>query len=141
MFLQKKIYMRRDKKKWCIVRLYKFKGDMQRAYKGLSPKDTHHFKVRGCHLAYSKMNVSKRGNRNYSGETGTILLSLKDCGAGIVTHEILHGIFWAHNHTFSKEQYPFTITDMKHEESILQDFTYAVTQFYQWYWKVENKLR
>lgn len=71
-------------------------------------------------------------------ETGTILLSLEYCGAGIVTHEIMHGILWARKNGFKKQQYPIVIKTMEEEENILQDFTYAVQFFYNWYWKIDK---
>lgn len=74
--------------------------------------------------------------RKVKNDTGKVLLSLQDCGAGLVSHELLHAVLWAYKHKRSKKQYPIVIKNMNEEEKILQNHTYAVKQFYNWYWKV-----
>lgn len=91
--------------------------------------------VLGVHCPYEKY----RG-RKLSPETGTVFLAVEYCGAGIVSHELLHAVLWAHKHKRNKRQYPIVIENMRQEENILHNHTYAVEQFYRWYWKVvENK--
>lgn len=69
------------------------------------------------------------------GETGTVFLSVEDCGAGIISHEFMHAVLWAYKHTKNKKQYPIVIKNMKEEEVILHNHTFVVQQFYKWYWR------
>lgn len=140
-FLSHKIFVNRRKTKWCIVKVYSFKYDMQVAYKKFRPHDTHHFHVAGVHCGYELLRISKSKKEVMTGETGTIFLNVDQCGAGIATHEIMHAILWAKNHKRNADQYPIVIKNMKEEESMLMDFTYAVQQFYRWYWKVYKRLK
>lgn len=140
-FLELRLYMNRKKTKYCKLLLYAFKYDMQVAYKKYRPHETKQMRVAGAHCGYVLLRIRKDKREILTREAGTIFLSMENCGAGVVTHEILHAILWAHGHTKDKQQYPFTIKNMKHEEEILYDFTHAVSQFYNWYWKVEKKLQ
>lgn len=138
---QRKIFLNKKNNRYCVVKLYKTKKEMQDAYKKASPKDANHFKVSGVHMAYVKLYIKKKGKTILSHETGTILLNLENCGAGVVGHEIMHSILWAHKHKRNKEQYPIVINNMKEEEEILHNFTYAIRQFYNWYWRVEKQIK
>jgi hypothetical protein len=140
-FLKKIIYLNKEHTKFCRVILFKDKKEMQRTYKRLRPKDTYHFKTLGVHWPYTLLEIDKNKNTRLSKETGTVLLSYKNCGAGIVTHELMHAVLWSWRHHKNKEQYPITIKNMKEEEDILQCHTYAVKQFYNWFFKIENKLK
>jgi len=133
-----RLYLRRDCKKWAIVRLYDTKKEMQSALKKFKPGIKNHLRTLGCHCAYDLYKIAK-GRTRTLGETGTIFLNQKHCGAGIATHEILHAVLWAHNHKRGKQQYPITINSMKEEEDLLHDFTFAVRNFYNWFWKVDKK--
>lgn len=130
--------MTKNHKKWCIVRVYKTKKSMQIAYKKFRPNDLGHFKTLGAHCAYDLIKIGRDGRTVTSGETGTIFLHKNKCGAGIACHEILHGVLWAFRHRRNKIQYPFVLKSMEDEEELLHNFTYAITQFYQWYWEIEN---
>jgi hypothetical protein len=92
-------------------------------------KDKGHYNVSGVSLHYEN-----RVNGKCQPETGTVLLCLDHCGAGVVSHEFLHAVLWAYKHRKNKKQYPIIIKNMREEEDILQNHTFAVTQFYNWYW-------
>lgn len=153
----KKIYLNTRKTKYCVVELYKTKKEMREAYKKRCPHDTHHDIVLGAHQAYEKFIMPKKFKKDHADnpkkfyrlntsklklapETGTIFLSLEDCGAGVVTHEIMHATLWAYKHKKMKQQYPIKIKDMKEEELVLRNFTLAVQQFYRWYWKIKDRV-
>lgn len=139
-FKQKKVWLNKKHSKYCIVKLFADQFEMQTFYKSYCDErklsDTYHFEVKGCSIHYEL-----RMGRKCSPETGMVLLCFKYCGAGIVSHEFLHAILWAHKHKVNKKQYPFVIKNMKEEEEILHNHTYAVTQFYKWYWKIETQFK
>lgn len=156
MLKTKRIYLNLKKTKYCIAKLYSSKEEMANAYKKFRPLDKNHNAVLGCHCAYEKWNfvtspkktVSKKGiigfkevikSKTIKPETGTVFLCFEHCGAGVVTHELMHAIIWAHKHRMYKKQYPFVLNNMKEEEKLLHNFTYAVRQFYDWYWKIEKE--
>lgn len=130
-YRKKKIIVNQEKDKWVWCYLFKEKGEMQKAYNLASPKDRGHDKVEGVAI-----------NRSYqkSKQTGYVFLHTGRCGAGVVSHEFMHSVLWAHKHRYWKEQYPITIKNMKEEEKILHNLTVAVAQFYKFYWDiVDNK--
>ena len=108
---------------------------MQDHYYKLQPDDSNHYECQGVSLHYEKIDVE--GNKT-SPETGTVLLHFGSCGAGTVSHELLHATLWAYKHRKGKKQYPIIIKDMDEEEVILRNHTEAVRQFYIWYWKVRG---
>lgn len=114
---------------------------MQEAYKKFRPQDRNHFKVSGCHCGYELLKVRRGKKTRLSKDTGTVFLSFGHCGAGVVTHELAHAILWAHRHKRGKQQYPIVIKNMKEEEEILYNLTYAIRQFYTWYWKIEKEFK
>lgn len=135
----KKIYLNGKKSKYCLVRLFDKKKDMQKAYKESCPTDKNHDKTLGAHHAYEAIIVEKGKRDRLSPETGTLFCSLENCGAGVISHELMHAIFWARGHKFMKKQYPIIVQNMKEEEELLHNFTYAIIQFYNWYWRI-NKI-
>jgi hypothetical protein len=154
---QKKIYLNTDKTLYCIAKLFKKKKNMQEAYKKFSPNDKNHFKVLGAHRAYEKWLVSKKPKirvskkgvvkafmstklKGIETETGTLFLSLEDCGASVISHEIMHAVLWANKFKKYKKQYPITIKSMEEEERILYNFSFAIRQFYNWYWEIKSKV-
>jgi hypothetical protein len=141
MYRQKKIWTDKKKGKYCIVKLFKTKIDMQNAYKDRCPSDTQHYRCLGAHNAYEKVKVESDGEMTTMNETGTVFLNLEFCGAGIVSHELMHAVLWAHGHKKNKKQYPIVIKNMKQEEAILQNHTIAVIDFYKWYWKIEKQFK
>ena len=139
LYRHKKIWLNEKHTKYCIVRLYKDKKEMQKYYDTVS--DYH--AVKGIQVAGASMHWVKVSTktRKVHAETGMVLLCMERTGAGIVSHEFMHAILWAHRHHKNKKQHPIIIRDMKEEELILYNLTYAVTQFYRWYWKVEKEMK
>lgn len=137
-FLELKLFMNRRKTRYVKCFLYRNKKLMQDAFRKLRPDAKYIRGTLGAHCAYQILNTN---NNRTSKETGTIFLSMKNCGAGVVTHEILHGILWAHRFKAHKKQYPTVINNMEQEEELLHDFSFAVSSFYDWYWKVEKQLK
>lgn len=144
-YFRKKLYVTRDRKKFVILKLFITQNDMQEAYKSECPADmvskSYYKRVLGAHRAYVTVRVNQNGRSVYYNETGTIFLSLENCGAGIVTHEILHAVLWAWKHRKSKQQYPIVINNMTEEEDILLNHTHATKHFYDWYWKIRDKVK
>lgn len=136
---RKKIFLNEGHTSYCIVKLFKTKLLMQQAYEKRSPQDDGHYKVSGCHIAYTLLLVDKKKKTRISPQTGEVFLNLSECGAGIICHELAHAIFWAHMHKNKKKQYPFIIKNMDEEEEILYNLTYAIRQFYTWFWEVKKK--
>lgn len=135
--IRKRIFLNRNKSKYCVVHLYNFKYDMQQAYlRYCKERGQKGEPVLGASCHYEKWDTKKGGKEVFSNETGTVFLCVEECGAGIVTHELMHAILWAHKHKIGKEQYPFVIKNMKEEETILTNHTFAVTQFYKWFWEL-----
>lgn len=113
---------------------------MQDYYKWYCDKygknDTGHYSVLGVSLHYTKFikNI-------LHSDVGIVLLNINDCSASIVSHELFHAILHAYKHTKYKKQYPIVIKNMTEEEKILHNHSFAVNQFYNWYWKVESKFK
>ena len=134
--LKNRIYLNRNKKKWCIVQLYNFKYDMQQDYvKYCKERGQEYNPVKGASTHYWK---SK--GKLLSGETGTVFLSVEDSGAGVVTHELMHATLFANQHNETKTHYPIVIKNMRQEETILHNHTYAVIQFYNWFYRVAKAI-
>lgn len=130
-FLKKKIWLREDKGKWCWCFVFKKKSEMRVYYKKVSPQDKNHDFVRGCSIHFYRYK-----GKILSRKTGVVLLNFEDgCGAGVTTHELLHAVLFANQHHKTKPQYPIVIKSMEQEEKILHSHTFAVNQFYKWYWK------
>jgi hypothetical protein len=129
---RKLIYLNEKKSKFCIIKLFDTKKEMQDAYAKFRPDDTQHYKCLGAHCAYEKLLFSNSKRGSLSKESGTVFLSKEYLGAGIVTHELMHAVLWAYKHKRGKKQYPIIIKSMKEEEEILHNHTYAVKQFYNW---------
>lgn len=139
MHRSKEIYVNEQGTKYVKVFVYSTKLEMQAAYKKFSPQDGNHNKVKGAHCAYNKYIIPKGGKRKYlSHETGTIFLCYPSCGAGVISHEFLHAVLWAHQHTKTKKQYPVVIKDMKQEETICYSLTRCVKEFYNWLYRIEK---
>lgn len=132
-YWKKKIFVNENNYVWC--RVYADKKEMQRYYEKVGGNDSDHYKCSGVALNYERWCFSGNKKTQVSMETGTVLLHLKSLGAGIVSHEFMHAVLWAHKHKKGKNQYPIIIKDMKEEEEILHNHTYAVRNFYSWYWK------
>lgn len=106
------------------------------------PKDCGHYKVLGVHLCNSWYHVYKSGKSKHYPHTGNVLLYFDGCGAGIVTHELMHATLYAWNcKDLSKPQFPIIIKSLKDEEEILHNHTHAVMQFYRWYWRIADKVK
>lgn len=152
---KKRIYLNEEKTKYCIVKLYKTLNEMQTAYAKQCPYDKNHNQVLGVHNAFElfapinkKEKIDKnlligKSTKNFRllPQSGIVFLSLKNCGAGIVTHELMHAVLWAYKHKINKQQYPIIIKNMKEEELILRYHTLAVMEFYKWYWKIKSKVK
>lgn len=135
-YRKKKIFLDTNKIKYCFVKLFQDKTEMQKA---AYPNENGHDKVLGVHNGFTRLHYEKDGTTTVSNQTGQVFLNINDCGAGVVVHELMHAVLWAHKHSDTKEQYPIVIKDMEEEETILHNHSYAVIQFYQWYWKVVEK--
>jgi hypothetical protein len=138
LYRRKRIYLNEGRTKYCIVRVYKRKRDMQEAYKVFSPQETDPFSVAGVHCGYDLLKVGEDGKSVLGPETGTVFMNYGQCGAGIVAHELGHAVLWAHKHNKKKEQYPIIIRNMDEEEEILYHQTLAVQQFYNWLYSIEK---
>lgn len=75
-----------------------------------------------------------------SGEVATVFLSCQNAGAGIVSHELLHAVLYAYKYKKNKKQYPIIIRSMNEEDKILRNHTFAIIQFYKWFWKVTKEV-
>lgn len=132
-YKRKKIWLTTDKTKYCTVLLFNTRKEMREYFseycKRTNQRD--YDNILGASLHFEKYI-----NGNITKETGKVLLSLQDCGAGVVSHELLHATLWAYKHRRNKKRYPFIIKSHNEEERVLQNHTYAVKQFYNWYWKV-----
>jgi hypothetical protein len=141
---KKRIYLNKEKTRYCVVRLYGKKTDMHIAYaKSLNESGCQEAGevvdpfVQGAHVGYKRIRIHDDGSEELNGETGQVFLHFGHAGAGTVSHELLHAVLWAWKHQIDKEQYPIVINSMEEEEEILYAHTDAVNQFYTWYWKVE----
>lgn len=136
-YRRKKVFLTTDKSKYCVVKLFESKKLMQDAYKKFRPDDDNHDKVEGVSCHYDRVNID---TNECHPEVATVFLNVNSCGAGVVTHELMHSCLWAWKHSGVKEQYPIVINNMDDEEEVLHNHTYAVMQFYDWYWKVVDKI-
>lgn len=145
LYKRKKIFLDLRRKKYCLVRLYVNKQTMQSDYKkhldAAGAKYHNPHKTLGAHHAYTQSIKSKNGKWVYTNETGIVFLNMDYTGAGIVSHEFAHAILWAWRHTPRKQAYPIIINNNREEEDVLHNLTFAVRQFYIWYWKVEGELK
>ncbi|HMF73451.1 MAG TPA: hypothetical protein VK616_18350 [Flavitalea sp.] len=132
----KKIYLNTQKTKHCNVRLYRTKKEMRDGIRKYRSYEKQIDQIAGCCCPYTRYNI---GTRTARPDVAKVFLSIQDCGAGIVTHELLHAVLWAWKHSFRKKQHPILIKDMNDEEEILHNHTFAVKQFYNWFF--ENKKR
>lgn len=135
-YRRKKIWLTLDKKKYCYVRVYPDKASMQEAYRAYRSYDGKNgWKILGAHSGYTRY-VCEKGKRCKTlPETGTVWLSKENCGAGIVAHELMHAVIWARTHRARwTDQYPFVIKNMNEEEKLLHNLTYAIRQFYTWFY-------
>lgn len=134
---KKRIYLKYDMTKYCDVFLFDTRKELRAFYAKHCPKDGNHHKVRGVSVHrdyYQQKGKSKKWV--LMPKTGEVLLSLQDCGAGVVTHEFMHATIWAFRHNGKNDQYPFVIRNMREEEKLLHGFTFAVMQFYRWYYQI-----
>jgi len=137
---RKKIWLNEKHTKYCWVKLYGIRENMRDDYKNdprsnTSPKTG--YGINGASLHWEHFNpVTKELKK----DTGCVYLCKEYCGAGVVSHELLHAVLWAHKHRNYKKQYPIIIKSMREEETIAYNLTHAVQQFYQWYWKIEKEL-
>lgn len=136
----KRVYLNLKKTKYCQVYLFKTKKQMQSFYAKHAPKDKNHYKVLGVsiHRDYYK---KEKGRWKILPRTGEVLLSLENCGAAVVAHELMHATIWAFRHNGKNKQYPFVIESMNEEEKLLHAHSQAVMQFYNWYWKVKKTIK
>ena len=111
-------------------RIYESKTGMRQAYKELSPEQGEHDEVESVHCAYTFFDEYDDGSKEYSKHTGILLTHSEEMMAGVIEHELMHAIFWAHKHHADKEQYPIIITNMEEEEILLGNFTHALNQLY-----------
>jgi hypothetical protein len=135
-YKKKKIWLNGKKTKYCFVKLFKCKKDMQAEYRKESPHDDLHDKTLGVSL--HRVYVDAKSLK-MTPCTGIVLLSVENCGAGVACHEIMHAVLWAHKHSKNKKQHPIFIKSMDEEEEILHNFSYAIRQFYNWFYKVTAK--
>jgi hypothetical protein len=134
---RKRIYLNTDKSKYCTCFLFGSHAELVAFYKESCPDDGEHGKVLGVSRHFYK--EAKVNGRWKSGpETGHVLLSVEHCGAGVVSHEFMHAVMWAWKHSRRKKHHPFVIKSMVEEERLLHNLTFAVRQFYGWFWKVEK---
>lgn len=133
----KKLFLSRDNEKYCVVKLYDTNKKMQRGYDRSVHKNVKDYaKVLGAHCGYVCIDTTTGKEHP---ETGTIFLSLENCGAGIAGHEIMHAVLWGWKHKSMKRQYPIKIKNMDEEEEILHSFTHMISQFYDWYWSITDE--
>lgn len=113
---------------------------MQKAYKRQSfSKDKNWSDIAGAHCGYIILLPSYNNTEIISPETGTVFLCYERCGAGIVSHEMLHAVLWAwRHHDLDTEKYPISINSMEDEEDIAYMLTHTVAQFYKWLYKIEK---
>ena len=137
-YKSKKIWLNEKKTKFCTTRLYRDKKEMQKYYDLHS--DTH--AIKGQQIAGASIHwvMIFNESRKVTGNTGMVLLCMERTGAGTVCHEFMHAVLWAHRHHKNKKQHPIIIRNMKEEEEILHNLSYAVIQFYNWYWNIEKEM-
>jgi len=137
-YRRKKIWMNYKKTRYIWCYLWKDKEEMNEEYHRRKPSEKP--AVLGTHMGRVAWYYEKKKRRLYP-QSGIIFLHIDNCGATVAAHEFMHGAIWAHRHSLKKKQYPFTIKSMNEEEELLHNFSYAIGQFYDWYWDVkDNKL-
>lgn len=140
---KKKIYFSDAKDKYCLVKLFRSRWRMQRAYQRRRPDDMkvgEFVQVLGAHCGYTRIMVNTDRSERIHPEVGTVYLCAEGCGAGVISHEFMHAAIWAWRHRSGKSQYPVMIMNIEEEEELLYMLTQAVSQFYCWYWKIEKYL-
>lgn len=137
---KKRIYVDKRKKKFVVVLLFHNVKDLRTFYRQIRPKDKHIDETLGAHCGYVKVGVTKKGKEKYYPETGTMLLTATHCGAGLIAHEFLHALFWAHGHAIHKKQYPLRLTfqNINEEEAFCYQLTSVVRAFYTWFYRLER---
>lgn len=135
----KKIIINREKKLYVKCHLFDTPTAMREYYKKQDkkagkPLDDDHDRVLGVHLAYEKYHKPKRKWILHP-ESGQVLLSIKNCGASIVSHEFMHAVLHGARHGEESINI-LKIKNMEQEEVLLHDMTNAVRKFYDWYWKI-----
>lgn len=141
LYKTKKIWLNGKKTRYCWVRLYADKLEMQKAYHRYRPDDNDYDKIGGAHCAHVLLTISESGEEKISDETGRVYLCFDYCGASIIAHELGHAVLYANRENMIDEQHPIVIRDMEEEEEILYNLTYAIRQFYDWYWKIEKHFK
>lgn len=141
-FMKKRwIYTDVNNKTYCVVRLYNRKEDMQRDYTKFSGDTTG---VMGACCQYTRIKVNADGTESKMKDTGTVYIYSGAVGAGLISHELGHAVLWARSWMKGATGlegdtgYPIVIDSMEEEEEFLHNLTYAVRQFYTWYWRVEK---
>jgi hypothetical protein len=133
---KKKIWLNTERTKYCWVKLFDTKREMQKVYadycKLIGDSNKEASKTLGASFHYLVIQNGKCTN-----ECGTVLLNREHLGAGIVAHELMHAVLNAWQHP-RREKYPIVIKDMPMEEKILYNLTFAVRQFWTWYFKIEK---
>ncbi len=135
---KKRIYFEGNKGKYCVVHLFKTRKELNKWYRENDRTAKEEVYGVSIHREIYKAK-DKMIPKNIFPETGKVLLSLQNCGTGVVSHEIMHQVLWSYKHGKRPiKDYPFTIKSMKHEEEILHRFSKVIIDFYRWYWKVEK---
>ena len=136
---KKKIWMDSKHRKYVWVWLFRTRKLMQKYYSTVDDSLNAN-RVHGVCMGYVRLDYED-GKGTYIPETARVLLNFEDCGAGVVSHELGHAALNAWHHSPKRKTYPVIIKNMKDEEEILHSQTYAVRQFYRWYWKIEKSLK
>lgn len=140
-YIRKRIFLNEKKSKWCYVYLFDDKAKMN-AYYNTVRNDKGSYKVLGAHICNGRYSLYPSGRSNHHPHTGNVLLFFDGCGAGVVSHELLHATLYAWNcKDLSKIQYPIVIKSMRQEEELLHNHSHAVMQFYRWYWRIADKVK
>ncbi len=126
---------------WAYI--FKNIDEMRTEYKKMCPMETGHEVIGAVCInrEYFKANKVKDMKKiNKMKHTGYVLTCLDYVGAGVVSHEFMHAVFFANgiSKVKFKKQYPIVINNMKEEETLLYAFTDAVKSYYKWYWKLKD---
>lgn len=82
-----KVYLNKNKTRYAVVRVFNTLGDMRAAYHEFRPDDKLWRHVLGSCCPYEWYNIDKKFTHK---EIATVFLCVKHCGAGVVSHELLH---------------------------------------------------
>lgn len=144
-FYTKKIKVNKEGN-YVIAHLFKDIKAMRAKYKELAPEEQDHNKIGGVCI---NREYYKAVSTNYDDitlehkqkQTGFVLTCLDYANAGVVAHELMHAVLFAHgiSKVLCKEQHPIIIKDMAEEEVILYAFTEAVNSYYRWYWSLKDR--